>query len=132
MKGLTIGIAALACAGLVAGGALAAKAKVTTSVTVTNPSAGVYTGQVTAKKGCDRGRVVVVWHDTNGNGPVDGEPDDFRIGGGLTDGDGKFTVNGNQAPRGDNVIVVVGKSKRKKAICKEGTTTIQAGPGARR
>jgi hypothetical protein len=132
MKRLLVLLAAiLACAGLLAGVADAKKKKkIETTVTITNPTPGTYTGKATAAKGCDKSRQVTVWHDTNGNGTVDGEPTDFKIGTAVTDADGNYTVTGNQAPIGDRVIVEVSKERRGRKICKAATASTLASPGS--
>ena len=104
------GLAVCIATGLVGGTAFAGKTR--TNVSLDNPEAGIYEGQVTAKKPCKEGRKVEVWHDTNGNGKVDGEPTDFKIGTDKTDKDGFYLVSGNQAPAGDNIIVVVKPNKQ--------------------
>jgi hypothetical protein len=117
-------LAVCVAAGLIAG--VASGAKIKTSVSLDNPAFGVYEGQVTAKKPCKKGRTVTVWHDTNGNGEVDGEPTDFEIGTGVTDDAGFYTVLGNQAPAGDNIIAVVDKKKKGKKKCKDAEALTEA------
>ena len=117
-------VAVCVAAGLLAG--VASGAKIKTSVSLDNPDFGVYEGQVTAKKPCKKGRKVTVWHDTNGNGQVDGDPPDFEIGYGFTDEAGFYVVLGNQAPAGDNIIAVVDKKKKGKKKCSDAEAVTEA------
>lgn len=121
-----MGLAICVAAGLIAGAAFAREA-VKTSVTVDNPEPGLYEGKVSAKKPCKKGRLVTVWHDTNGNGEVDGEPTDFEIGSDVTDEDGFYEVEGSQAPVGDNIIAVVDAKKKGDKKCKEADAIEEAG-----
>ena len=125
-RALVIVAAAAVCVALVP--AIASAKKFKTEVTVANSAPGTYTGKVTStKKNCVSGRVVEVWHDTNGNGQIDGEPTDFKIGTATTDSNGDYSVTGNQAPAGDNVIASVNRKKfAKRKNCGAATATTTA------
>lgn len=119
-----------ACAGLVAESASARKVTIRSTITVSNPTAGTYTGKVAAEKErCGKERTVLVWHDTNGNGVIDDEPADFLIGIVVTDASGNYTLTGNQAPIGDRVIAEVLKEKRGNKKCLAATAETNAFPG---
>jgi hypothetical protein len=98
-------LVACAAGALFVGTAVAGDVK--TSVTLKNPEFGVYSGKVKADNPCRNGRTVEVWHDTNGNGQIDGEPTDFKIGQTKSKRKGLYRLEGNQAPPGDNIIAVV-------------------------
>jgi hypothetical protein len=124
-----VAVAAALC--LVALPAVVQAAKFKTEVTVTNSRPGVYSGKVTStKKGCVEGRIVQVWHDTNGNGAVDGEPTDYLIGSTNTDAAGGWSLGGEQAPIGDSVIAQVNRKKLgKRKNCGAASATTVASPG---
>jgi hypothetical protein len=125
-KLVLIGVAALAFAGSFAATAVAGKG-VKTKVTLENTELGVYEGVVSSKKdACVENRRLSVWHDTNGNGEVDGDPPDFEIGAAETNDIGEYRVIGNQAPAGDNIIVVVKKAKRGGFKCRGATEVAKA------
>jgi hypothetical protein len=112
----TSALAACVCGASVAATAVAAN--IDTQVTLKNPAFGVYTGKVKAEKPCSVNRSVQVWHDTNGNGQVDGDPPDFKIGETKSRRLGKYRIEGNQAPAGDNLIVVVKSKESGRDDCK--------------
>ena len=117
MRRLAISALAVGVSGvLVAGTAVAAEVK--TSVSLKNPQFGVYTGKVSAENPCAVNRRVEVWHDTNGNGQVDGDPPDFKIGETKSRRKGKYRIQGNQAPAGDNLIVVVRSKESGRDDCR--------------
>ena len=124
---LSIGV--LACAAAVPP-VVVADDEVKSKISVKNTSPGTYEGKVRAKKKCNQFRKVEVWHDTNGNNQVD-EDDDFKIGEATTDENGKYTVTGNQAPKGDRVIAFTKKENRgnKKCLGADDETDSQFNPG---
>jgi hypothetical protein len=129
MKRALIAILASAlCVAMIPAAAIAGK-KVVSEISVSNPQAGVYTGTVTSqKKKCQGGRNVEVWHDTNGNGQIDGEPTDYLIGTATTASDGTYTVSGDQAPIGDNIIASVARKKSGRKNC-GGAQTVASATG---
>jgi hypothetical protein len=110
---MTRAIAAALALSLTAVGALAAVAvadrveEISTSVTLSNPEAGIYEGVVKSKKKvCKRERKVTVIHDEDADGQAD--KSDFRIGKDTTNKAGEYEVRGNQAPPGDDILAIVG------------------------
>jgi hypothetical protein len=108
-RALTAALAVALLASLFAGATEAKKRKrgpkVASDVTVVNRMSGFYEGKVRSSvDACESRRVVVVYHDENDNGLDQG---DFRIGEGTTTKSGSYVVRGNQAPRGDTVIVLL-------------------------
>jgi hypothetical protein len=117
MRRLAISALAACVSGALVAGTVVA-AEVDTSVSLKNPQFGVYTGKVSAEKPCAVNRSVEVWHDTNGNGQVDGAPPDFKIGQTKSKRKGKYRIQGNQAPAGDNLIVVVRSKESGRDDCR--------------
>jgi hypothetical protein len=123
-----VGILAVALAGA---GVLAAIAvgkgvdEISTSVTLSNPSTGLYKGVVKSKKKkCRAGRRVTILHDQNGNGA---DRSDFTIGKDTTNKAGQYEVSGNQAPPGDAVLAIVGvKELSGDSFCKGATKSARA------
>jgi hypothetical protein len=117
MRRLAITALAACVSGALLAGTVVA-AEVNTSVSLKNSAFGVYKGKVKADKPCAVNRSVEVWHDTNGNGQVDGDPPDFKIGETKSKRRGEYKIKGNQAPAGDNLIVVVKSKESGRDDCK--------------
>ncbi|HYU61415.1 MAG TPA: hypothetical protein VEK39_11695 [Solirubrobacterales bacterium] len=99
-------VAALGVAGLVAGGALAAKTY-TTTVPVPQYSNTLFTGKIAAKGGCQKGRDVEVFDTSVPPGPT---PEGTAGGSGTTNKKGKYTVDSPfEAQSGHSYVASVGK-----------------------
>ena len=112
---------------LLAAGALATIAfAAASSVSLKNPSYGVYKGKVSSGNDkCEANRKVTVRHDQNRNGY---DRSDYKIGTDNTNGKGEYAVTGNQAPAGDQIAARVKKrTLGDGTVCKKATKTATAG-----
>jgi hypothetical protein len=103
--------------------------EISTSVSLFNPSPGLYTGVVKSKKkACKKGRDVTILHDENGNGKAD--KGEYKIGKTTSRKSGQYEVRGNQAPAGDLVLAIVGvKELSGKSFCKGAFKSAKASAG---
>ncbi|HEY1355928.1 MAG TPA: hypothetical protein VGF09_06400 [Solirubrobacterales bacterium] len=113
-----LGVALLGVA-LLAASALAEKVtEVPTSVTFSNPESGVYTGTVNSKRAaCRDVRRVTILDDRNRNGRSDGA--DRTLAKTFSGNTGVYTARGDQARRGDQLLIIVGdKILGRAAFCR--------------
>jgi hypothetical protein len=105
---LAILAAALLCVGLLCAPALGERVTgISTTVTFSNPEPGLYTGAVMAKRAaCREGRRVAIIDDRNRNGRSDHT--DPTLAKTFSGKQGVYTAKGNQAPKADTLLVVVG------------------------
>jgi hypothetical protein len=122
--------AALLCAGLLGGVALARKVtEVPTSVTFSNPDQGVYKGNVkSGRAACRTGRRVTILDDRNENSRSDGA--DRTLAKAFSGRAGGYVARGTQAPEGEQLLVAVAdKILGRAAFCRSFIKTAAAQSG---
>jgi hypothetical protein len=104
-KGIVVALVVGLAAALLAPAELAARAeRVPTKLTLKNLDPTFYEGTVSSKdEACEKRRLVKVVHDEDEDGADSG---DYLIGTDLTDKEGKYEVEGNQAPMGDRIVAL--------------------------
>jgi hypothetical protein len=117
-NGPLIGALVLVCLGAASLAAAGQTPQENTKVTLENKTEGLYTGDLTSQvPKCVKGRDVHVYHDANADGNFTG---DFEIGHTRTNKRGEYSVTGNQAPAGDQILAYAYSKTLDDVRCKKG------------